>query len=102
MPSRPEKTIGLYQEEQAQAYADAVTQLEECGEVGEDTPEGEKVAALARRYLAETDTQKSDSQPSRGGISWDMASLILGIVGVLFILGAIAVGVFLAADAFVL
>lgn len=86
MPSRPEKTVAMYQSEQADSYNQAVQILEERGEIDSDASEGEKLATLSRVAINKFDQQETTSQGSGSRIPWDKMFFALGIAGTVTVL----------------
>ncbi|MCU4718387.1 hypothetical protein [Halapricum hydrolyticum] len=102
MPSRAEKTVAMYQSEQAESYTQAVRTLEERGKIDSDASEGEKLATLSRVAVAQVQTEESASDSQKSRIPWDTVSFVIGIVGLLLIVGLLIGSVAFAASVFLL
>jgi len=98
MPSRPEKSIALYQSDHADAYNQAVRTLEEYGQIDSDASEGEKLATLSRVAVAKVQSEEPAADSQQRRVSGETLSFVLGIVGILLVVGLILGSVAFAAS----
>lgn len=89
-----EKSIAVYQEEQAEAYEKAVQELQKRGKIDTDAVEGEKLATLAQEYTARFEHDKNhNATPLRDMVT--ALGLVLPFVFWIMLAIGIVVGIFL-------